>query len=146
MKRVYVDMDDVLADYLTEWRRRVGNKPAQGFPQAEVDFFRSLEPIPGAIEGIKTLAEHYDTWILTRPSVYNPMSYTEKRLWVEDHLGFEWCERLILCPDKKLVIGDYLVDDMPWPEFQGEQLQFGARVNVDRVIDWGYVLEYLECV
>lgn len=66
-------------------------------------------------------------WILTCPSYKNPMSYTEKRLWIEDHLGFNWCRKLINSPDKSLLIEDYLIDDKPWPGFQGTQLLFGSE-------------------
>lgn len=159
--RIYVDMDDTMFDYkgaLVSARKRV---PTQHFPQAQMDFFRKLEPIDGAIQSVKSLAEHYDVWILSRPSHLNPLSYTEKRLCIEDHLGIEWCNRLILCPDKSLMRGDFLIDDVPWPDFEGTQILFGGDPAVkqksenliDRLlrfpyrkrtydkIDWRYIME-----
>jgi len=135
MKRIYVDMDDTLCDFMGAFNKAISETPKQGFPQAQVDFFRNLEPIELAISAMLRLNSDYDVWILTRPSINNPLCYMEKRLWVEDHLGFEWCERLILCPDKSLLIGDYLIDDQPW-DFQGEQILFGS----EEYPDWFTVL------
>jgi 5'(3')-deoxyribonucleotidase len=138
-KRIYIDMDGVLCNYMKRFIERVQANPKNKHPQLEFDFFRKLEEMPGAIEAFKALAKEYDVWILTRPSYKNPMCYTEKRLWVEDHLGFNWCRKLIIAPDKSLMIGDYLIDDMPWPKFQGEQLLFGSN----ECPDWDAVLDKL---
>jgi 5'(3')-deoxyribonucleotidase len=91
-------------------------------------FYRSLEPIKHAVECIEKLGEMYDIWFLTRPSYKNPHCYTEKRLWIEDKFGIDMCSKLILCPDKSLIKGegDYLIDDYPWPGFEGTQLLFGS--------------------
>ncbi len=138
-KRIYVDMDDVLCDYRARMDERRRAVPAQGFPQAEWGFFLRLAPLPGALDGIRALAKHFDTWILTRPSTPNPLCYTEKRVRVEEHLGPDWVERLIMCPDKSLLRGDVLIDDTPWPHFQGEQLLFGSA----EFPDWSRVLTHL---
>ena len=63
-------------------------------PQTTYGFYTSLPPIPGAIETYKWLEENYDVCILTRPSYWNPLCYTEKRVWVENHLGLETCRKL----------------------------------------------------
>lgn len=115
MKRVYVDMDNVLADFWTRYNEQV--KPYLLYPQSQYGFFASLDPMPGALDAMAWLETGFDTWILTRPSVKNPLCYTEKRVWVD---------RLILCPNKALVKGDFLIDDSPWPGFEGEQLLFGS--------------------
>lgn len=108
--RVFVDMDGVLCDFEKAfWQNFIPGK--KEFPQAEARFFENLEPIEGAIEGFKWLATEYDVWIATRPSIENPYSYTEKRIWVEENLGYEFVDKLILIPDKSLLIGDWLIDD-----------------------------------
>jgi hypothetical protein len=108
-KRVYVDMDGVLCDY----RKRFEELKSEitPFPQITYGFYTSLEPIEGAIEAYKQLEEKYDVWILTRPSYQNPMCYTEKRVWVEQHLGLKAAQKLIICWNKGLLKGDYLIDD-----------------------------------
>ena len=137
--RIYVDMDDTLCDFMGAQSRARMKTPTQMFPQAQMDFFRKLEPLQGAIEGMKYLNKHYDVWILTRPSIYNPLCYTEKRLWVEDHLGIDFCHKLILCPDKALLRGDILIDDQKWEHFEGQQLVFGSK----EFPNWQAVLSYL---
>tara|TARA_R110000823_G_scaffold296080_3_gene416111 strand:+ start:46965 stop:47261 length:297 start_codon:yes stop_codon:yes gene_type:complete len=87
------------------------------------------------------MLEHagYDVWLLSRPSFKNPLCYTEKRLWVENNLGEEWVEKFILAPDKSLLIGDYLIDDKPWDDFQGKQFLIGS----DEYPDWYTILDEL---
>lgn len=147
MKRIYVDMDDVLCNFSKAHREATNKIPEIIYPQSQVDFFRKLEPIEGAVEGFKTLfgCSFFETYILTAPSIYNPMCYMEKRLWVEDHLGFEVLEKLIISPDKSLFIGDYLIDDRATgngqDKFQGKHLHFGT----EEFPDWESILDYLVC-
>ena len=111
MKTAYVDMDQVLCDFVGRFQIEFAKNPDIKYPQATYGFWESLEPIPGGIEGINVLKEHYDTYILTKPSYLNPWCYTGKRVWVENHLGIDWCDRLIISPNKSLLKGDYLIDD-----------------------------------
>lgn len=137
---VYIDMDGVLCDYeeiAEKYRKRT---PGNQYPQASYGFFADMKPMPGAIEAYQWLAANFDVCILTRPSVMNPMCYTEKRVWVEKHLGIEACETLILCTQKWRLIGDYLIDDMPWPKFRGTQILFGGP----EYRDWKEVLDYFQ--
>jgi 5'(3')-deoxyribonucleotidase len=130
-------MDDVLADFTSAFKeRKNGSLP---YPQSKYGFFLGLKPIPGGLDAIKTLRTKYDVWILTRPSVLNPLCYTEKRVWVENHLGMEMVERLIISPDKSLLKGDYLIDDHQHPGFEGELIQFGK----EPYHNWQDVLNYL---
>ena len=78
---IYVDMDDVLADFTGAYDAAIKNCPGQKYPQAGVDYFRKLKPIKNAIAGIRFLQMRgHDVSIATRPSVLNPMCYMEKRL------------------------------------------------------------------
>ena len=131
---IYVDMDDTLCDFAGQAYLDLKANPAIRYPQAVYGFFTKLRPIKNAIESMKELEQlGFDVWILTRPSVLNPLCYTEKRVWVEQHLGLDWCERLILCPDKGRVGTDvdYLIDDMFWEDFKGTQIHFGQIGSKD---------------
>lgn len=141
--RIYVDMDDVLCDFMGAYNEARERCPEQAFPQAAMDFFRRLKPLPGAIEAMQALSREHEVWILTKPSYMNPFSYTEKRLWVEDHLGLEWCQRLILCPDKTLLKGDVLIDDQSWVGFEGQRYLFGSTDSNGTKIDWAWMLKAL---
>lgn len=123
--RIYVDMDDTLCICFSEMKRMLQENPKIGYPQATYGFFTNLKPKTGAIEGFKFLYEHFDVWILSRPSYRNPLCYTEKRVWVENHLGLDVCEKLILCSDKSLLKGEYLIDDNFW-SFDGKLIQIGT--------------------
>jgi 5'-nucleotidase len=140
MKKVYVDMDDTLCDFIGPFRR---GEVSIKYPQSKVGFFLDLEPLEGAIEGMKTLQTKYKVYILTRPSIKNTHCYTEKAEWIKKYLGEEMLERMILCPDKSLVKGDYLIDDdhrHGQTEFEGEHIHFGKDDNFKT---WSQVVQYL---
>lgn len=135
---VYIDMDDTLCDYQDGYRRMQARYPGLAYPQSVEGFFLGLEPMPGAIEAFRYLwnKDAFAVYILTAPSVINPHSYTEKRLWIERHLGLDVAYRLILCPNKGLLKGDILIDDHTHGKgqehFNGTIMQFGS----DRYPDW----------
>ena len=138
-KRVYVDMDDTLCHFERAFHKAVALNPKQPFPQSQWGFFLGLEPYDGAIEGLRKLEEKYDVWILTKPSTRNLNCYTEKAKWIYDYFGQDIVDKLILCPDKALLKGDYLIDDKIWSDFEGEQIHFLS----DEYPNWEAVVNYL---
>ncbi|MCA9478489.1 MAG: 5'-3'-deoxyribonucleotidase [Nanoarchaeota archaeon] len=139
-QKVYlVDMDGVLAQYynqfLKRWRQEYPDRDFiheedlqahdldKSYPEAyrddinliisAPDFFESLDPLPGAIEGIKELAKHNKVFICTAPSIHNTRCAHGKTKWVRKHLGKEWLRNLIITKDKTVVHGDFLIDDKP---------------------------------
>ena len=142
---VYIDMDDVLCNFAEAFNQALALNPAIRFPQSQYGFFTALAPKEGAIEAVSALlaSDRYDPYILTAPSVKNPLCYTEKRVWVGDHLGTEMVERLIICRNKSLLKGDYLIDDnvsgRRQEAFEGQLLHFGSA----EYPDWRAVRDYL---
>lgn len=142
MMRVYIDMDGVLCDFETAFARDKALFTDTTYPQSREGFYLNLSLIPGAQDAMNVLltADNIDPFILTAPSIYNPLSYTEIRLWVEKHLGFKWVRRLIISPDKSLLKGDVLIDDhnsgRGQEEFEGRLLHFGSQ----QCPDWKTVL------
>jgi 5'-nucleotidase len=71
-------------------------------------------------------------------------SYTEKRVWVELHLGLNAAHRLTLSPHKHLNLGDYLIDHQlngrGQEEFSGELLHTGS----EQFPDCFSIINYIE--
>ena len=143
MEVLYIDMDDVLCNYSDAHRKALALNFEMKFPQSKANFFRNLKPTEGDIEAVKQLKEIYEVYFLTAPSVRNPLCYTKKRLWIEDHFGYEMTKLLIISPNKGLNKGAYLIDDhidgAGQENFEGELIQFG----IDQFADWKRVLNYL---
>lgn len=142
---VYIDMDDVLCDFTGAFNRDLEINPGIKYPQSQYGFFTKLLPLSGAVEGVHALlaSDKYEPYILTAPSVKNPLCYTEKRVWVDKHLGFDMVNRLIISPDKSLLKGSYLIDDNDTSNFQskfeGELLHFGTS----QYPNWLAIRDYL---
>lgn len=95
-------------DHMTDkWERT----HARFMVDHDEDWFADLPVIPGAVEGINALAEVADVWICTKPLEANTNCRDGKAQWVREHLGTEWEKRLIIAPDKSLIVGDILLDD-----------------------------------
>ena len=143
---VYVDMDDVICDYTKSYQEAKKQRPEIIYPQSIYGFFSNLKPIDGAIETIIALkqSKDYEVYILTAPSTYNPLCYTEKRVWVEKWLGYYFVKRLIISPNKGLLKGDVLIDDHVngngQERFEGKLIQFGGSDHPD----WSSVREELK--
>jgi 5'-nucleotidase len=142
--KVFVDMDGVLCDFKGSYLQWKKDHPEIEYPQSQFGFFSNLTPIPGSIEGFKKLQKHFDVYILTRPSIYNLMCYTEKADWVKRHLGFHVLENLITMCDKSLVKGEgaFLIDDTVQAgqlDFEGQFIHFGS----EQFKNWEAVLNFL---
>jgi len=143
---VYIDMDDVLCDYSNAFNQALAATPSIAFPQSQYGFYANLAPIKDAINSVNKLIQsaQFDPYILTAPSIRNPFSYTEKRVWIEQHFGIAFTEKLILSPNKGLLKGDILIDDQVagrgQESFEGELIQFGSA----NYLDWHSVMSTLE--
>lgn len=130
MEKVFVDMDGVLCNFEKAYKKSKERNPGNKWPQMEYNFFLNLEPIEGSITAYKKLEEKYDIYILSSPSIHNPLSYIEKRLWVEKFLGFKAVDKLILTTHKELFTGFALIDDRPDLNggFKGKIIHFGSEL------------------
>lgn len=130
--KVLVDMDDTLCRYTEAKKLALMKNPEMPYPQSQYGFYTELKEMTNAVSAMHYLwkSPKFDPWIATAPSVDNPMSYTEKRIWVGRILGREYADRLIIIPDKSLLKGDILIDDLiegrGQENFEGELWQFGS--------------------
>ena len=144
MKRLYIDMDNVLVDF----KSGIDCTPAELLKQYEghlddvPGIFSKMKPMPGAIEAFERLSKKYDVYILSTAPWHNPTAWSDKLLWVQRYLGDVAYKRLILSHHKNLCSGDYIIDDRTRHGvdiFDGEHIHFGT----DRFPNWDSVLEYL---
>lgn len=143
-KKVYVDMDGVLCNFLKSYNQYKEERPEIEFPQSQYAFFADLDPIEDAVDSFRMLENYYDMYVLTRPSNYNLHCFTEKAFWIKKHLGFHVLENLIIACDKSIVNGEghILIDDTVQAgqlDFKGEFIHFGSS----KFPNWKTVVEYL---
>jgi len=145
-KIIYIDMDFTLCDYAKGYKVQQQKFPSIKYPQSEPGLYVNLEPMPNAIEVYNWIDSQpeFDVYILTAPSIKNPHCYSEKRIWVEENLGFDAVNKLIITPNKGLNKGDYLIDDNSSGKgqeyFEGELILFGST----EFSDWVSVRSYLQ--
>ncbi len=143
-KIVYVDMDNVLVDFISAKAKLPVDIWDNTEDKDEIPgIFALMDPIDGAIDAYKGLCNKYDVYILSTSPWENMTAMNEKLAWVKQHLGKHAYKRLIVSHNKHLNKGDYLIDDRPnngASEFEGEWIQFGS----EKFPDWQSVLKYLE--
>jgi 5'-nucleotidase len=138
---VLVDMDNTLCNYEEAFERAVREQfphidivPQErrlhwhielDYPEEHRALVVSVNSIPGFFRNMKPneygcetlhemLAEGLEVFIVTAPDpVTTAQCVAEKVRWVEEHLGSEWKNRLILTRDKTTIAGDVLIDDKP---------------------------------
>lgn len=144
MKTIFFDMDGVLVEFNSALRHIDDEtiRRYEGHYQDIPGFFALMDPMPGAIEAVRKLSQHYEVFILSTAPWKNPSSWSDKRIWVEKFFGDIFFKRIILTHRKDLVMGDYLIDD--WGKngassFKGEWIQFGS----DQFPNWESVVPYL---
>ena len=144
MKRVFIDMDNVLVDFqsgLDQVSEEVKAEYAGRLDEIP-GLFAKMKPMEGAIEAVHELEKHYDLFILSTAPWKNPSAWSDKVEWVTKYLDDVFHKRLIISHHKDLCQGDYLIDDRGkngTSEFAGEWIEFGSG----QFPDWESVLQYL---
>lgn len=166
MERVIIDMDEVIADPMGEmiswydkeygrpvdYQKMLGGSWVKGFPEdhqllirerllAE-GFFRRLPVMKDAVEVLKKMNEQYEIFIVSAATEF-PNSLKDKLEWLLEHFPFLSWRQLVLCGDKRLVSGDYMIDDhvRNLKHFNGKKYLFTSPHNLDimdfpRINNW----------
>ena len=144
MKRVFIDMDNVLVDFQSGLDQVSEEKKAEyaGRLDEIPGLFAKMKPMVGAIEAVHELQKRYDLFILSTAPWKNPSAWSDKVEWVTKYLDDVFHKRLIISHHKDLCQGDYLIDDRGkngTSEFAGEWIEFGS----EQFPNWESVLKYL---
>ncbi len=172
MRRICVDMDEVMADTLSEHLRRYNQAfdeevttddlvgkglwevapldrqtQLRAFLDAE-DFFEDLPLIPDAQPVLQDLSKRFDIFIATQAMTV-PNSLGPKYRWLQRHFPFIPPTNYVFCGNKSILRADYLIDDLPrnLQRFEGQGLLYTAPHNLTatgftRVNNWLEVAGY----
>lgn len=106
--------DDLKIEELTTWHThdhaRHGHRIYE--PLQRAGFFVNLSPMPGAIEALCHMHERGHDIVIASASAF-PLSFTEKVLWIHEHLPWIPQNNIALFGRKELIRGDVLIDDGP---------------------------------
>lgn len=152
---VYIDLDGVIVDLVSEankeWLENEHNYSDLGeLIDNSPTVFANAKPIKDAVWAVKTLINsgEYEVYILSTPAWSNIDCWSQKRVWIENHIP-ELFKRIILTHNKDLLVGDYLIDDRlknGAENFKGEHIHFDSKDDAGKLIDWVYVLDKLNLV
>lgn len=169
MVRIAIDMDEVMADALTEYLSRYnadfkrnltkqdlwGKRLADVVPSAhwprldkyfdDEEFFRHLAVIEGSQETIRDLTRSYDVFIVTA-AMEVPRSLAPKFEWLQRHFPFIPPQNYVFCGNKGIIAADYLIDDSVYQleRFKGQGIIYTSPRNANetrfpRVNNWADV-------
>jgi 5'-nucleotidase len=157
MKRVLVDMDEVIADTtggMINWYKKnydgdidykkmpEAGSLIMGFPEAhqaavrqqldEPGFFRHLPVIADSIEILKQMNRQYEIYIVSAATEF-PNSLKDKYDWLKEHYSFFTWKQLVFCGDKKMIQADFMIDDHTrhLQYFKGKAYLFTAPHNLN---------------
>ena len=173
MKRLIIDMDDVLADAsqgIIDHFNKINNEniSKEQFEDSdfytfirqekyisyrdvlyEVGFFRDLEVFPDAQAIVEELSKKYEIFIVSAATEF-PQSLSEKQEWLSKHFPFISWKNIVFCGDKSIIKGDIMIDDHArnFDGFEGYKLLFHSPHNTlvkgfKRVKNWKEIYELL---
>jgi 5'-nucleotidase len=156
MERVIIDMDEVIADPMgamvawyekehgltVDFPKMKGGSWLLGFPEQhhilvrerlyEPGFFRNLPVMKDSVDVLKEMNQRYEIFIVSAATEF-PHSLKEKLDWLLEHFPFFTWKQLVLCGEKRMVFGDYMIDDhvRHLQHFNGKPYLFTSAHNLD---------------
>jgi len=166
MKRIAIDMDEVVADtmahYLALYNAEfqldlkptdlLGRRIFEVIDASHVTrsrelfyqdkFFFEIPVMHGSQEVIRDLRADYEVFVATA-AMEVPSSFAAKFQWLQKHFPFIPTSHIVFCGDKEILAADYLIDDnvRHFERFRGEGILYTAPHNVNetrfrRVDSW----------
>jgi 5'(3')-deoxyribonucleotidase/uncharacterized protein with PQ loop repeat len=167
--RIAIDMDETIADSLTEHIRRYnaefaekvdadqlhGKRLEEFAPLDRSDavrrlvrdesFFDSLGVIEDAQQVIRELVCEHEVFIVSA-AMEIPESFAAKHRWLRRHFPFIPGGNVVFCGDKGIIDADYLIDDevRHFHSFRGTGILFSAPHNLletacERIASWQHI-------
>ncbi|MCP3930392.1 MAG: 5'(3')-deoxyribonucleotidase [Bacteroidetes bacterium] len=169
MKRIAVDMDEVMAEvrpklldlYEREFGIRLKHEDYFGKKIYEIEgakkirkfidepgFFADLPVMEDCQEVLRELMDRYEVFITTAAMEFR-YSLTEKYDWLQYHFPFIHWKNFVFCGDKSIIQADYMIDDhaFNFDNFDGQGILFTTSHNIyedryPRVDNWKDVRSY----
>ena len=155
LKRIAVDMDEVIADtvaehlvrYNRDYSGNITKEDLRGkwiwdvvaidrHPRLEEylrsdDFFDVLDVIPDAQRVLKKLQQHFEVFIASA-AMEVPTSFNAKYRWLARHFPTIPATHIVFCGDKSILRADFLIDDNPRQlrRFSGTGILYDAPHNI----------------
>jgi hypothetical protein len=143
---VIVAMDDTLVDVRTAAKRLPEDvlKDYEGHLHDYPLYYSGAEPVNSAVKCFSQLTRYYDVYISASLPYNAPQQWEGPVSWVDEYLGVAAWNRVICCPRKDLLLGDYLIDAHP-ELFRGEDFM-GTLVPfaTEHFRTWEDVLTYFD--
>lgn len=153
MKRIAIDMDEVIADFhpkmVSTFNRNfaleLGNGDLNLFslrhekPEmlqqimtlvSDPDFFGDLAVIADSQRVIEELSKKYEVFITTA-AMEVPTSFNAKFSWLKTHFPAIKPSNIVFCGNKGIINADYMIDDNAsnFVHFRGEGILYSAPHN-----------------
>jgi len=154
MKRICVDMDEVIADTLTEHLTRYNRDHKDQIIKSDLTgkslwqviptdhhsalemylrtegFFATLPIMPDSQRVLQAMQQKYEIFIASA-AMELPTSFAAKFIWLERHFPFIPPSHIVFCGDKGILNADYLIDDNPrqFRRFKGEGILYSSPHN-----------------
>lgn len=133
---ILCDMDSIIADLTKKWLEHYNRDFGDNLTHADItkwsmadnvkctrqeihnylykpEFFLDLEPLPGALEAVESLAKlGHDILIVSAPS-WPGTSASDKISWAQKHMPFLNKRDISLMHQKHKLMGDVFIDDSP---------------------------------
>ena len=163
IKKIYFDMDGVLADFERGVKEMCGMEVPPQEPKYDSEndmmwekirqvehFYDRLKPMPGALEMFNTLNSRYDCEILTavpKPKRGIVTADDDKKRWVKRILSDEIKVNIVVKEEKKnfaegpesILIDDYEGNISDWKKFGGTGICFSdaetTLITIDTISD-----------
>jgi 5'-nucleotidase len=172
MKRLLIDMDDVMADTFAHIVTKVNERRGTNWTKEEVnsvemmekfkedylpvreflwekDFFRNIPLMPDAQEVVEKLHKKYELFVVSAATEF-PLSMAEKLEWLKQYFPYIGWTHTVFCGHKFMIKADYLIDDHEknLVSFSGTPLLFTAPHNLGiegylRMSSWKDIENYL---